>query len=98
MKTNIQKSGVIFKGIGQGQQFIKVLATQNKNDIKNKKRGDMKITDGRGKHTKIVEKENLEKVKDFFNKHPNKTQTDCSKYTGLSLTTIRKHLKTMGYL
>lgn len=58
----------------------------------------MKITDGRGQHTKTMERLNIEKVKDFFNEYPNKTQTDCAKYTGLSLTTIRKHLKTLGYL
>lgn len=58
----------------------------------------MKIKDGRGQHTKTMARINLEKVKDFFNEHPNKTQTDCSKYTGLSLVTIRKHLKTLGYL
>jgi hypothetical protein len=58
----------------------------------------MKIIDGRGQHTKVMEKENLEKVKVFFSEYPSKTQTDCSKYTGLSLVTIRKHLKTLGYL
>lgn len=55
----------------------------------------MEIQDGRGLHTKKIESENIKKVKDFFKKNPNSTQTECSEETGLSLVTIRKHVRNL---
>ena len=53
----------------------------------------MDIKDGRGQHRKDVEQENRENIIKFFTEYPNGTRTDCSKATGLSLVTIRRHLK-----
>ena len=58
----------------------------------------MKIKDGRGQHKKIKEAENMDKIKKWFHKNPDSTQTECREKLGFSLTTIRKHLRAMGHI
>jgi hypothetical protein len=68
------------------------------NNNTNTKGVQMKVVDGRGVHRKNEKKKNIVTVKQWFQDNPKSTQIECKAGTGLSLSTIRKHLRTLGYL
>ena len=55
----------------------------------------MKIVDGRGMHTKKTAEKNMARVEKWFKDNPNSTITDCYKALGLSIHTVRKHVKAL---
>jgi len=62
-------------------------------DIDNKKENKMLIKDGRGQHRKRIEEINKMIIENYFKKHPDSTRKECSEKTGLSVQTIRKHIR-----
>ena len=54
---------------------------------------EIKIKDGRGQHRKPLFDQTRNKIIDWFNKNPYTTMKDCSKGTGLSYHTVRRHIK-----
>ncbi len=55
----------------------------------------MKISDGRGMHTKKDEAKNIENIKKWFTENPGSTQKECREALGLSVSTIRKHVRAL---
>ena len=55
----------------------------------------MKVTDGRGLHTKKDEAKNRASIKKWFTDNPGSTQKECREALGLSVSTIRKHVRSL---
>ena len=53
----------------------------------------MNVQDGRGLERAALGRENIEKVRSFFDKNPGSTQADCLRATGLSRPTVAKAIK-----
>ena len=55
----------------------------------------MKVTDGRGLYMKKTEADNRAKIKKWFSDNPGSTQKECREALGLSVSTIRKHVRAL---
>ena len=56
----------------------------------------MNIIVGPGKHKKIEMRENIKKVRKWFESNPESTIKDCCDGTGLSHVTVRKHINSIN--
>lgn len=55
----------------------------------------IQVSDGRRERLMAIAAKNREAIRDFFERHPGSTITECAKETGISLPTVSRHVRAM---